>query len=101
MPSFEKRAKVGDAEMIYSLTYRFDSNSASHPNPLSLEQFLEATNGDIVIRATPSGARPDPYVVGAVLLLALVELAGERVDHSAMAAELARISAALQVLPRP
>jgi Family of unknown function (DUF5677) len=101
MPSFEKRADVGDAEMIYSLTYRFDSNSAAHPNPLALEQFLEGRNADIVIRATPSGARPDPYVVGAVLLLALVELAGERVDHSAMASELARISAELQQLPRP
>jgi hypothetical protein len=36
-----------------------------------------------------------------VLLLAVVELAGERVDHSAMAAELARVGAALQALPRP
>jgi hypothetical protein len=73
----------------------------ARPNPLALEQFLEATNGDIVIRATPSGARPDPYVVGTVLSLALVELAGERVDHSAMTAELARISTALHALPRP
>lgn len=101
MPSFEKRAEVGDAELIYSLTYRFDSNSAAHPNPLALEQFLQAANGDIVIRATPAGPRPDPYVVGAVLLLALVELAGERVDHTAIGGELARISAALQALPRP
>jgi hypothetical protein len=31
-----------------------------------------------------------------VLFLTLLELAGERVDHSAMAAELARISAELQ-----
>jgi hypothetical protein len=41
--------------MIYSLTYRFDSNSAAHPNPLALEQFLEPRNGDIVIRDTPRG----------------------------------------------
>jgi len=29
MPPFEARAEVGGAEMIYSLTYRFDSNSAA------------------------------------------------------------------------
>lgn len=92
MPPFEARAEVGGAEMIYSLTYRFDSNSAAHPSPLALEQFLEPRNGDILIRATPRGQRPDPYAVGSALFLAVVELAGERVDHTALAAEIARIS---------
>lgn len=88
------RAEVGEAEMIYALAYRFDSNSAAHPNPLALEQFLETGNGDITIRATPSGPRPDPYVVGTALLLALVGLAGERVDHSELHPEVTRIGAA-------
>jgi hypothetical protein len=100
MPTFARRAEAGGAEMIYSLTYRFDSNSAAHPTPLALEQFLEARNGDILIRATPSGPRPDPYAVGAVLLMALVELAGERVDHSSLSAALARLKTRLEALPR-
>lgn len=59
-------------------------------NPLALEQFLEAHNGNVLIRATPKGPRPDPYVVGGVLLIALIELAGQRVDHSALAPGLGR-----------
>jgi hypothetical protein len=101
MPLFEARAEVGGAEMIYALAYRFDSNSAAHPSPLALEQFLEPRNGDILIRATPRGPRPDPYAVGSALFLAVVDLAGERVDHTALAAETARISRELQALPRP
>jgi len=85
MPPLQDRAEVGGAAGIYSLTYRFDSNSAAHPNPLALEQFLEARDGDVLIHATPQGPRPDPYIVGAVLLIALVELAGERGDHSELA----------------
>lgn len=85
--------------MIYSLTYRFDSNSAAHPNPLALEQFLETRNGDILVRA-PKGPRPDPYAVGAVLLAAVVDLAGELVDHTALEPQLAQIRDRLQALPR-
>ena len=59
-------------------------------NPLALEQFLEAHNGNVLIRATPKEPRPDPYVVGGVLLIALIELAGQRVDHSALAPGLGR-----------
>jgi Family of unknown function (DUF5677) len=99
MPSFDGRAEVGGADMIYSLTYRFDSNSAAHPNPLALEQFLDRHNGDVLIRATPKGPRPDPYFVGAVLLLAVVDLAGERVDHRALAPGLAEIRRRLQEVP--
>jgi len=101
MPPFDARAEVGGVEMIYSLTYRFDSNSVAHPSPLSLEQFLEPRNGDILIRATPRGPRPDPYAVGSALFLAVVELAGDRVDHAALAAEIDRISEELHALPRP
>jgi len=45
--------------------------------------------------------RPDPYAVGSALFLAVVDLAGERIDHTALAAETARISRELQALPRP
>jgi hypothetical protein len=69
------------------------------PSPLALDQFLERRNGEIVIRATPKRPRPAPYAVGAVLLLALVELAGERVDHSQLGPGLARIGARLRALP--
>jgi hypothetical protein len=67
----------------------------------ALEQFLAPRSGDIVMRDTPRGPRPDSYAVGATLFRAAVELAGELVDHSALAAELARISGELQALPRP
>lgn len=100
MPGFDERAQVAGAAMIYALTYRFDSNSAAHPNPLALDQFLEPRNGDVLIRATPKGPRPDPYAVGAVLLIALVDLGGEQVDHSQLEPGLAQIRDRLQALPR-
>lgn len=97
----DSRSSSRTAASCGSLTYRFDSNSAAHPNPLALEQFLEPRNGDVLIRDTPRGPRPDPYTVGVALSLAVVELAGERVDHGTLAAEIARISRALRALPRP
>jgi hypothetical protein len=100
MPSFALRAEVGGAAMIYSLTYRFDSDSAAHPSPLALDQFLETRNGGVLVRATPKGPRPDPYATGAVLLIAVVDLAGERVDHGSLEAGLAQIRERLQALPR-
>jgi len=54
-----------------------------------------------VVGISPTGPRPDPYAVGSALFLAVVELAGERVDHTALTAEIARISGELQALPRP
>jgi hypothetical protein len=100
MPSFQARAEVAGGEGIYSLTYRFDSNSAAHPNPLALEQFLEERTEGIRILATPKGPRPDPYVVGAVLLAALLDLARDRVDQQELEPGLAQIAARLQALPR-
>ena len=49
MPSFALRAEVGGAAMIYSLTYRFSSDSAAHPSPLALDQFLEPQNESAVL----------------------------------------------------
>lgn len=100
MPGFRVRADVGGASDIYSLTYRFDSNSAAHPNPLALEQFLEARPDGIVIRAMPSAPRPDPYVVGAVLLATLLDLAGERLDQDELRPGLDQIRVRLKALPK-
>src|SRR5207253_3711103 len=41
MPSFADRAKVAGMPWVYSFGYRFDSNAAAHPTPLTIEQFLE------------------------------------------------------------
>src|SRR5262249_23048835 len=41
LPSFSDLAKVADMPWVYSLAYRFDSNAAAHPTPLSLSRFLE------------------------------------------------------------
>src|SRR5207247_2041155 len=100
MPPFQDRAAVGDAGDIYSLTYRFDSNSAAHPSPLALEQFLERRTDGIEVLATPKGPRPDPYVVGAILLAALVDLAGERLDQRELAPELTEIRTRIESLVR-
>lgn len=82
LPSFANRAKVADMPWVYSLAYRFDSNAAAHPTPLSLGRFLEGRQEGIEVRATAGGSFPDPYYVPARLFAALVELAGERVDLS-------------------
>lgn len=100
MPGFQERAAVGGGSDIYSLTYRFDSNSAAHPNPLAVEQFLEQRADGIEVLATPNGPRPDPYVVGAILLAALVELAGERVDHQELEPGLNEIRTQIEGLVR-
>lgn len=100
MPGFQERAAVGGGSDIYSLTYRFDSNSAAHPNPLAVEQFLERRADGIEILATPNGPRPDPYVVGAILLAALIELASERVDHQELEPGLNGIQTQIEGLVR-
>jgi hypothetical protein len=82
LPSFADRAKVADMPWVYSLAYRFDSNAAAHPMPLSLGRFLEDRPEGIEIRPTPGGSFPDPYYVPARLFAALLALAGERVDQS-------------------
>jgi hypothetical protein len=101
LPSFRTRAAVGGAGDLYSLTYRFDSNSAAHPNPLALEQFLEQGPDEIEVLSTPAGPRPDPYAVGAILLAALLDLAGKRVDHSELDTELAKITTRIEQFVRP
>jgi hypothetical protein len=82
LPTFADRAKVADMPWVYSLAYRFESNAAAHPTPLSLSRFLEERPEGIEIRATPGGSFADPYYVPARLFAALLHLAGERVDQS-------------------
>lgn len=76
---------------VYSFAYRFDSNAAAHPTPLTLEQFLEVTPEGIRILASASGARADPYYVAATLMSALLELAGRRVDQTELEPGLAEV----------
>jgi hypothetical protein len=101
MPSLHDRAAVGGASDIYSLTYRFDSNSAAHPNPLALERFLNPRADGIEVLATPKGPWPDPYGVGALLLAALLDLAGKHVDQSDLEPELNKIRTQIESLSRP
>jgi Family of unknown function (DUF5677) len=101
MPRFQDRAAVAGAGDIYALTYRFDSNSAAHPNPLALEQFLERRpDGSIEVMATPKGPRPDPYAVGAILLAALVDLAGQHLEQEELEPELTEIRTRIERLVR-
>jgi hypothetical protein len=76
---------------IYSLAYRFDSQSAVHPSHLAIEQYLERRPERITVLATPSGPRPDPYVTGTALLLIVMTAAGAFFDHSLIDAGLTEI----------
>lgn len=98
MPGFRERAKVAGMPWVYSFAYRFDSNAAAHPTPLTLEQFLEVTPEGIRILPTASGARADPYYVVATLMSALLELAGRRVDQTELEPGLAEVRAEIERL---
>jgi hypothetical protein len=104
MPSFADRAKVAEMPWVYSLAYRFDSNSAAHPTPLTIGQFLEDRPEGILIRSSAGGPRPDPYYVAAQIMWALLEIASQHVDHSelepGLAGGLAEVGAELDRLRR-
>jgi Family of unknown function (DUF5677) len=82
MPRFADRAKVAGMPWVYSFAYRFDSNAAAHPTPLTIEQFLEVRPEGIAILPNARGVRPDPYYVAAQLMWAMLELAGRHVDQT-------------------
>lgn len=82
MPGFAARAKVSGMPWVYSFAYRFDSNAAAHPTPLTIEQFLEARPDGVAILSSARGPRPDPYNVAAQMMSVLLELAGRHVDQS-------------------
>lgn len=98
MPSFADRAKVAEMPWVYSFAYRSDSNTAAHPTPLTIEQFLEERPEGIVILPSATGPRPDPYYVAAVLMSALLDIAGRHLDHSAIEPGLAAVHEELQRL---
>jgi hypothetical protein len=98
MPSFADRAKVANMPWVYSLAYRFDSNAAAHPTPLTIEQFLEARADGVAILQTARGRRADPYYVGALLMLVLLEFAGRHVDHTELEPRLANVRAEIERL---
>ena len=100
-PTFQQRALAAGLGDLYSLLYRFDSNSAAHPNALAIQQFLEETPAGIVVRATPQGPRPDPYVVADAWFLGVLERAKKYVDQAAIEAALKEITKALARLPKP
>jgi hypothetical protein len=98
MPSFADRAKVAGMPWVYSFAYRFDSNAAAHPTPLTIEQFLEERSEGILIRSSPSARRPEPYYVAAQLMSVLLELAGRHVDQTELEPGLADVRAELERL---
>jgi hypothetical protein len=91
MPNFDERAKVAGLLDQYALSYRFDSRSAAHPNPLAIEQFLEARPEGIIVHAEPQQRRPDPYAVGALVLALVIEFASEQLPDFDLQAETAEL----------
>lgn len=83
---------------VYSFAYRFDSNAAAHPTPLTIEQFLEERPDGILIRSSAGGPRPHPYYVAVQLMSVLIELAGRHVDQTALEPGLAEVRAELERL---
>jgi hypothetical protein len=98
-PTFQRRALAAGLGDLYSLLYRFDSNSAAHPNALAIQQFLEETPAGIVVHAVPQGSRPDPYVVADAWFLGVLERVRKYVDQTPIEAELKKITKALARLP--
>ena len=88
VPSWKDVAHASGQEMLYTIAYRFDSNSATHATALAVEQFIESRGELIVVHAEPQGPRPDAYVVLAVMLVLLLEYAGRFADQSALDPEL-------------
>jgi hypothetical protein len=78
----EKRAKAARLGHIYSLGYRFDSQSAAHPTGLAIEQYLEPVPAGVKILDVPTGTRADPYLTGAALVLIALKTASKIIHHS-------------------
>ena len=78
MPGYDEQAKVAGHGDLYALTYSYDSRAVVHPSPLAMEHFLESRPDGIVVHSEPTGARPDPYAVGAALLAMVLISASEQ-----------------------
>lgn len=86
VPSFRAQAKLTGLGDIYALAYTFDSLAIAHPNSFAAEQLLElaqdASGG--AVAHEPTRALPDPYAVGAALLVLLLETGGEQISALAI-----------------
>jgi hypothetical protein len=98
VPSFAVRARVAKMPWVYSLAYRFESNAAAHPTPLTIGQFLEERPDGVAVLSSASGQRSDPYYVAAQLTWALLQLASEQVDHTAIEPGLTEVQEELERL---
>jgi Family of unknown function (DUF5677) len=86
VPSFRRQAKLTGLGDVYALSYTFDSLAIAHPNSMAAEQLLKLS-GDRsggAVAEEPIHALPDPYAVGAALLLLLLETAGEQIPELAI-----------------
>ncbi len=86
LPSFRAQARMTGVGDVYALSYTFDSFAVAHPNSMAAEQLLElardASGG--AVAAEPTRALPDPYAVGAALLVLLLETGGEQIPALAI-----------------
>jgi hypothetical protein len=91
MPRFKERAAVAGLPDLYALIYGFESRAVVHPNPLSIEQFLELREEGVVVHAEPQRRRPDPYAIGAAVFALVLELASEQLDDFDLQPEVAAL----------
>lgn len=70
MPSLQDQSKALGHKLVYSMSYRFDSQVAVHPSPWALEQLFEEHPRGVKILAEPPEDRSpvDPYSVSALVL---------------------------------
>jgi Family of unknown function (DUF5677) len=76
-PSLIEQAQAVGEAGTYALTYRYDSQTAVHPQALAIEQLLDLVPEGLVIRGEPHGAAVDTYAVSAVALLVALRSAEE------------------------
>lgn len=92
-PTLEQQARAVELETVYALAYRFDSQSAAHPQALAIEQLLEPVPEGIIIRGEPPVDRryADGYAVTAICLHDALASAAAHYDDLAIH-ELAQIA---------
>jgi hypothetical protein len=83
LPSFEQRAREAELPFAYSLAYRFDSITGSHPTPHAVEQLMVEHPRGIAILPQPASGRgyADTYGVAAHVLLDALNSAADRIPE--------------------
>jgi hypothetical protein len=81
VPSFRAQAKLTGLGDVYALSYTFDSFAIAHPNSMAAEQLLELARDSSAgaVAREPTRTLPDPYAVGAALLVLCLDTAGEQI----------------------